>query len=142
MTYTGRCSCGGVTLKIEAEPVATRQCWCRQCQKIAAGGPTNNAIFSTDAITMTGEAARSSYVAASGNTLTHEFCPGCGTHVYAYSSARPHLRTVRIGPLDEGHGLKPIAAIWLDDAPDWAFIDPGLERWQQQPPASASAAKS
>ncbi|VWX51530.1 GFA family protein [Novosphingobium sp. 9U] len=135
--YTGRCNCGGVTVAIDAEPVTTRQCWCRQCQKIAAGGPTNNAIFPLEAITIAGARAQSSYVAASGNTLTHEFCATCGSHVLAHSSARPHLRTIRMGMLNEGHGLAPAAAIWLDDAPAWAHIDPALERWDQQPPAPA-----
>ena len=139
MTYTGRCNCGAVTLAIEAEPVATRQCWCRQCQKIAAGGPTNNALFPTDAITMTGKTAENSYTAASGNTLTHEFCPACGTQILSRSSARPQIRGVRFGALDEGHGLKPTAAIWLDDAPDWATIDPALDQFPQQPPAPQKA---
>lgn len=142
MTYTGRCSCGAVTLTIEAEPVATRQCWCRQCQKIAAGGPTHNALFHTAAITMIGATGHNSYTAASGNTLTHEFCAECGTQILGHSSARPQFRVVRFGVLDEGHGLKPTAAIWLDDAPDWATIDPAVERWPQQPPAPGTPAAS
>ena len=133
--YTGRCNCGAGTVEIDAEPLTTRQCWCRQCQKIASGGPTQNAIFPVEAITLAGTRAESSYVAASGNTLTHEFCRTCGTHVLAHSSARPHLRTLRFGLLDEGHGLRPEAAIWLDDAPQWAHIDARMEHWPQQPPA-------
>ena len=43
--YTGRCACGQVRLRIESEPLALRQCWCRQCQQVAAGSPTNNALF-------------------------------------------------------------------------------------------------
>jgi len=141
MTYTGRCNCHAVTIAIAAQPVTTRQCWCRQCQKIAGGGATNNAIFPAEAVAINGEHAQSSYVAASGNTLTHEFCASCGTHVMAHSSARPHLRTVRLGMLDEGHGLSPAAAIWLDEAPAWATIAPDMERWPQQPPAPASPAE-
>lgn len=134
MTYTGRCNCGTIALKIEAEPVTTRQCWCRQCQKIAAGGATHNAIFPAEAVTITGERTQNSYTAASGSTLTHEFCPICGTHVLGRSSARPQFRTIRLGMLNEGHGIRPAAAIWLDEAPDWAVIDPALEHWPQQPP--------
>ena len=142
MSYSGRCACGAVTIAIMAEPVTTRQCWCRQCQKIAAGGPTHNAIFPLEAMTLTGERAQNSYVAASGATLTHEFCASCGTHVLAHSSARPHLRTIRFGMLDEGHGLKPAVAIWLDDAPDWALIDPKIEHYRRQPPAPGAASQS
>lgn len=134
MTFTGRCACEAVTLEIEGDAYATRQCWCRQCQKIAAGGPTNNAIFKTAQVAITGTLAQSTWTAASGNTLTFHFCPSCGTQIYAQSSARMHLSTVRIGALDEPHGLRPEMVIWTDEAPGWAMIDPALESWPQQPP--------
>lgn len=139
MTYTGGCACGSVTLSIAGEPVGTRQCWCRQCQQIAGGGPTHNAIFRTADVTIAGEVRSHGYVAASGNTLTQWFCPACGTPVYAQSSARPQFRTVRFGTLNLPHGLKPQVAIWTDDAPDWAVIDPALEQFPQQPPPPPSA---
>ena len=135
MTYTGQCLCGAVTLTIEAEPLGVRQCWCRQCQKLAAGGATTNAIFPSEAVVIAGETAASSWPAASGNTLTFHFCPACGTQIYGQSSARMHLKTTRLGVLDQPHGLRPQMVIWTDDAPEWAVIDPALEQWPQQPPA-------
>lgn len=137
--YTGRCNCGSVTVSIAAEPLTTRQCWCRQCQKIAAGGPTHNAMFPTEAITLEGDYAESEYVAASGTTISHGFCPKCGTHLFGRAELRPQFRTVRFGLFDEGHGLKPIMAIWTDEAPDWAVIDPALERFARQPPLPGAA---
>lgn len=139
MAYAGRCACGQVTLTIAADrPVQTRQCWCRQCQQIAAGGPTHNAIFRTEDVAILGDLAQHRYIAASGNTLTLSFCPACGSHVVGQSSARPQFQTVRFGVIDEPHGLAPEMAIWLDDAPDWAVIDQALARYPQQPPAPAS----
>lgn len=137
--YTGRCLCGAVTLRANAGPVATRQCWCRQCQSLAAGGPTNNAIFRVDDVTVEGELGQSSWQAASGNTLTFRFCPECGTQVYGQSSARPHLMTIRIGMFDQPHDLRPEMVIWTDEAPDWAVIDPELECHPRQPPAASLA---
>ena len=135
MTYTGRCACGAVTLEITGESRGTRQCWCRQCQRIAAGGPTHNAIFKTADVSISGQLAASHWTAASGNQLTFHFCPSCGTQVYAQSSARPYMMTVRLGMIDEPHGLRPEVVIWTDDAPAWAYIDPALDRWPGQPPA-------
>lgn len=134
MTYTGRCGCGSVTLSVSGEPVGTRQCWCRQCQQVAGGGPTHNAIFRTEDVTIEGEVRPHAYVAASGNAMTQWFCPSCGSPVYAQSSARPQFRTVRFGMLDEPHGLRPQVAIWTEDAPNWAMIDPAIERFPRQPP--------
>lgn len=135
MSYTGRCACGAVTLEITAEPIGTRQCWCRQCQQISSGGPSHNAIFPAEAVAIRGDLASSEWHAASGNTLTHWHCPRCGTQIYAQSSARPHLKTVRLGAIDEPHGLRPQAAIWTEEAPAWAVIDPAMEQFPQQPPA-------
>jgi hypothetical protein len=137
MSYTGRCACGKVTLQIGAAPLTTRQCWCRQCQALAAGGATNNAIFAAEAVQIDGPLAASTWQAASGNTLTFHFCPACGTQVYAQSSARPTMKTVRFGVIDQPHDLAPQAVIWTDDAPAWAVFDPALERFARQPPAPA-----
>ena len=134
MSYTGRCACGQVTLAIAGEPVTARQCWCRQCQQVAGGGPTHNVMFRTDDITIAGTMATRSYIAASGNTVTQSFCPDCGTPVMGQSDARPQFRALRLGILDEPHGLRPVMAIWTDDAPAWAVIDPALEQFPRQPP--------
>ncbi len=142
MPYTGSCACGAVSAAIAGEPVAVRQCWCRQCQRVAAGSPTTNAIFETDDVELSGTLNTTSYVAESGNTLTQSFCGLCGTPVMAQSSARPQFRTMRIGFLDNAGGLKPEVAIWTDDAPGWAHIDPALESFARQPPAPAPISKS
>ena len=132
--YTGRCACGSVTATITGEPISVRQCWCRQCQQSAAGGPTHNALFLLADWALSGELGRHRTPAASGNTYTQSFCPKCGTPVMGQSSARMHMASARLGFLDEGHGLKPDTAIWVSDAPDWAVIDPALEKFEQQPP--------
>lgn len=134
MPYRGKCACGKVTAEFAGEPVALRQCWCAQCQRVAAGGPTHNAIFRLSDITLAGELATHGYIADSGNTLTQGYCAACGTPVLAQSSARPLFRTIRFGFLEPGHGLAPQMAIWLDDAPPWATIDPRLEHFARQPP--------
>src|SRR5690606_23581471 len=130
----GRCNCGAMTAHFPGPPLQTRQCWCRQCRTLAAGGPTHNAIFNTADVTLSGEPRSWSYVAASGNTLTLAFCAQCGTPVFAQSSARPHFMTFRFGFFDEGHGLAPEMVIWTDEKPTWAVLDPTLPTYSKQPP--------
>ena len=132
---TRRCNCGAVTATFAARPLQTRQCWCRQCQKAAAGGPTYNALFNTGDVAMSGEPGSWGYLAPSGNTLTQAFCRDCGTQVYAQSSARPQFMTFRLGFLDEPHGLAPEMAIWTAEKPTWAELDPALPSYPGQPPA-------
>lgn len=141
MAFTGKCQCGAVSARISADaPVAVRQCWCRQCQQMAGGGASANAMFPTDSVALEGTLAAHAYEAASGATLTQSFCARCGTPVMGQSSARPQFRTLRLGFLDAGHGLAPTMAIWTSEAPPWAAIDPALERFAVQPPPPAPAA--
>jgi hypothetical protein len=44
-----------VTLRIEAEPGEVRQCRCRQCQPIAAGGAGKIAILASGTVHLGGE---------------------------------------------------------------------------------------
>ncbi|WKE67113.1 GFA family protein [Gallaecimonas kandeliae] len=129
---TGRCLCGAVHFRLAAEPLAARVCWCRDCQHIAANG-TVNLVVPAESLAVSGTLAEYSSTADSGNTITRQFCPGCGCHLFAQSSARPQFRVVRAGNLDEPSSIKPGANIWSDSAPSWACLDPALERLSSQP---------
>ena len=67
------------------------------------------------------------------------FCPTCGTHLLARSSARPQFRVLRAGNLDDPSSIQPTANIWAASAPTWACLDVDLERVDQQPQAPKPA---
>ena len=129
---TGRCLCGAVTFKLATEPLATRLCWCRDCQHLAANG-TVNMLVAADGLTISGALAEHTKKADSGNEVIRQFCPNCGTHLFAESSARPAFRVVRAGNLDDPSSVQPSLNIWVASAPTWACLDPVLERFDQQP---------
>ncbi len=135
--YTGRCLCGDVQYQISAEPVASRLCWCRDCQRIASNG-TANAMFPSEALQITGEPAAYTRGADSGNQVRRRFCARCGSHLFADSTGRPGLTVVRLGTLDDPSAIKPSANIWAASAPAWACLDGGLARVDQQPAPPAA----
>lgn len=132
---TGRCLCGAVSFKLTGEPVATRICWCRDCQHLAANG-TVNIMVPADALSVQGEVAEYTKAADSGNHVTRMFCATCGTHLFARSTGRPQFRVVRVGNLDDRDSITPTANIWAASAPAWACLDASLEcvDGQPQPP--------
>ncbi|RGE39731.1 aldehyde-activating protein [Comamonas testosteroni] len=137
-SQSGHCLCGAVQFKLAAQPQMARVCWCRDCQHLAANG-TVNGVVPAEALSVSGELAEFRKTAASGNEMTRQFCPQCGTQLFAYSSARPHLRVVRIGNLDDPSSVAPIMNIWTSSAPTWACMDEKLDRAEQQPqPPQAS----
>lgn len=136
---TGHCLCGAVSFKLTADPLATRICWCRDCQHLAANG-TVNMLVPADALSFSGAVSEYTRAADSGSEVTRQFCPSCGTQLFARSSARPQFRVVRAGNLDEPSSVQPTSNIWAARAPAWACLDAALERVEQQPQAPKPAA--
>ena len=128
----GHCLCGAVHYRISAEPVAARICWCRDCQYIASNG-TVNIMVPTSALEISGELNEHIATASSGNQIGRRFCPKCGSHLFANSSARPQFTVVRAGTLDGPSSIQPTMNIWASSAPTWACLSAELERVEQQP---------
>lgn len=93
----------------------------------------HNAMFRAEDVAITGPIAEFAYTAASGATLVHRRCAECGSPIGAQSSARPQFYTLRLGFLNEPHGISPTMAIWVSEKPAWATIDPALEVYETQP---------
>ncbi|MFA5984948.1 MAG: GFA family protein [Methylococcaceae bacterium] len=129
---SGRCLCGAVHYKLTAEPVASRICWCSDCQHIAANG-TVNVLVPSAALEISGTLSEYLSIADSGNQIQRRFCPSCGSHLFANSSVRPQVTVVRAGTLDQPSSVQPTMNIWASSAPVWACLDPKLERIEQQP---------
>lgn len=129
---TGSCLCGAVQYTVSGEPLVARICWCRVCQKISGNG-TANAIFPSTAIEVTGSMHCFTSIADSGNQISRHFCPGCGSHLFASSSATPQFRVVRLGTLDDPSSIRPEVNMWSASAPSWACLDPTLRFESQQP---------
>jgi len=121
-----------VSFTIAADPLVVRVCWCRDCQHLAANGSVNM-LIPTSALTISGALSEHTKAANSGNEITREFCPQCGTHLFARADARPQFRVVRVGNLDNPSSVRPSMNIWAASAPSWACLDMALERVDQQP---------
>ena len=129
---TGSCLCGAVRFKLTTEPLATRICWCRDCQHLSGNG-TANVLVAAEGLSISGTLSEYIKPADSGNQITRQFCPSCGTHLFAKSSARPEFRVLRAGNLNEPSSIKPTMNIWAASAPTWACLDSSIERVEQQP---------
>ena len=133
MTITGGCLCGKARYRIEAEPITTRVCWCRDCQYLGAGSGTVNVVFPSEKVHIEGLLDDYASRAASGNLTHRGFCPSCGTPVTTQSEARPHFLAVRAGTLDDPEIGKPNLTIWTSSAPSWACFAEDLPQEPKQP---------
>ena len=134
MAHTGHCLCGQVHLTIDAEPIGTRMCWCRDCQYIASGSATVNVLFPESAVRYDGEVGTFRMTADSGNTVERGFCTRCGSQLYSRTVDPAGLpMRVRAGTLDNSELAIPTAAIWVDSAPSWVQLDPAMPKHRRGP---------
>jgi hypothetical protein len=128
----GSCLCGEVQYSVSSEPKASRICWCKDCQKIAAN-ETVNILVTTESIKHSGKLEQFTNTAASGDRMTRRFCPKCGTHIFSNSSSTPEFTVVRAGTLSDPSSIRPTTNIWVSSAPKWACMDKELENFDKQP---------
>jgi hypothetical protein len=133
----GGCLCGNVKLRVTAEPLAVRTCWCRLCQYLGAGSATVNVCFPAEAVGVEGEVRWYAGKADSGSDMRRGFCPECGTPLFSVAEQRPHLTFIRAGALDDRSIAAPEATIWVKEAPEWACIDTDIPAHQAQLPPVA-----
>jgi hypothetical protein len=137
LPITGGCLCKAVRYEARAEPIVTRQCWCRLCQYVGAGSSTVNVAFETRHVTFTGGLKTFASIADSGSKLHRGFCSTCGTPMTSQAEVRPHLIFLRAGTLDDPSIVRPAMNIWTKEAPQWAHLDPDLPMVAGQPPPAA-----
>ncbi len=131
-TRTGGCRCGNIRYDCSSDPMAVSFCYCHDCQK-ASGGPfCNYAVVPVEAVTITkGQTQGYAVEAASGNTVSREFCGDCGSPLFARNQ---NVFVLTVGSLDDASGIPPTIAIWLDSAQPWAPIPDNVERFRENPP--------
>ncbi len=130
---TGGCLCGAVRYEATGEPITTRVCWCRLCQKLGAGSGTVNVGFRAEDLQFQGNLTTFDSIADSGTKLTRGFCPICGTPMTSQAETRKHLMFVRAGTLDDPEIAQPELTIWTAEAPSWACISQTLPKVEGQP---------
>jgi hypothetical protein len=129
---TGGCLCGYVRYEYQGELGAANYCHCRDCRK-STGSAFNIGIRLQSAALRIVAGQVKSYTkhGDSGNSITREFCPECGSPLFTRAPAKPQFVWLKAGSLDNPQLVKPIHQIWTDSAVPWADIDrelPGFSR--------------
>ncbi|PKA43812.1 aldehyde-activating protein [Rhizobium sullae] len=128
---TGRCFCGAAQFEVSSAPILKRACWCRDCQYLSCGNASINVVFASGDIVIKGELAEYASVADSGQIIRRRFCPTCGTQMFSEAMSQPGYIVVRVGTLDQPNIAEPTSVIWTASAPDWAWINPHIPRFEK-----------
>jgi hypothetical protein len=133
--FSGGCACGAIRYECSALPLRMLNCHCRDCQLASGSAYSPTVIMARSAVNITkGETSMYQRVAESGNIAKREFCPSCGTPLFASSSARPGYVRIRAASLDDPAWFKPEANVWVGSAQPWDCIDASLPSFAKNRP--------
>lgn len=131
--YTGRCLCGALRFRVEAEPYTFYACHCSDCQRRTGSAFGLSMIVKREAVVLLqGELGRYSATLHDGRTKSGQLCPQCGSRVWG-TPKNEALLVVQAGLLDAPHGLLPVAHQWLSEAQPWVAIPDGVPRYDRSP---------
>ncbi|WP_335092714.1 GFA family protein [Nostoc sp.] len=124
---TGGCLCSYVRYEYKGELGAANYCHCRDCRKTTGSAFNIGVRLQSAALhIVTGQVKSYTKNGDSGNSITREFCPECGSPLFTRAPAKPQFVWLKAGSLDNPQLVKPMHQIWTDSAVPWAYIDPKL----------------
>ncbi len=104
---SGGCQCGDIRIVAKGQPERVAICHCLDCRKHHGALFYAAAIFSRDAVTISGE-TRSYH--------GRHFCPRCGASVFAKSGEEVE---VHLGTLDAPDRFVPEYETWVKHRESW-----------------------
>jgi hypothetical protein len=116
------CNCGQLRLACEGEPVRISVCHCLECQKRTGSVFGVQARFHQERVAIEGRAMQHARIADSGNRLTFNFCPACGSTVYWKSEAAPELLAVAVGAFADPAFPAPEHSVWERRRHSWIVM--------------------
>lgn len=129
--FQGGCLCGGVRYVCHAAPLSMVNCHCRDCQLAGGGGYAPTIVVPRDALELTRGSVRGfDKPADGGNRAFRQFCPTCGTPLFAFSSALPDRIGIRAATLDDPAGYRPSADVWVKSAQPWDHLTEETRKYE------------
>jgi hypothetical protein len=130
---TGGCQCGAVRYEIDAEPMLTLHCECRDCKKASGSGHITAGAFLETAVHMTGTVKGFTSTTDSGATATRGFCPECGGRISYKSSGIPGILAITAGSMDDPNAITPSISVYHKRHVSWDHLDPALPVFEAGP---------
>jgi len=130
---TGRCLCGHIKYEYTGDPGQSSYCHCSDCRKVTGSAFIVSVRFEAKYFRITTGYNTKSYtkIADSGNSITRDFCPNCGSPIFSKSPHYPEHIWVRAGTLDDSSFVKPTHQSWTDSKVEWADIPKEIKSFRK-----------
>lgn len=122
MSISGRCACGAVSYKGDAEPRFSFHCQCRACQYLSGSGHASGFVYPREDLTLTGALLQWTRESGSGKGVTTHRCAICGSPVFNAPGAMPDVIMINPGTLDDPSQFQPQKILYPEEAQPWDQI--------------------
>lgn len=123
----GGCTCGAIRYELNAAPMITHCCHCKWCQRETGSAFAVNAVIeSTNLALLSGAPEEIVTPSLSGKGQIIARCPACRVAVWShYPTAGRRSSFIRVGTLDQPHGIKPDVHIFTSSKRPWVVLPDG-----------------
>ena len=124
--FEGGCHCGAVRYVCSEEPTTVVNCHCGDCQQIAGSAFITGVLVPEGSVTVNGELKSYKVKADSGNGVTRNFCPICGTRIIVELDGG--VVGVSYTTLDDSSWLEPAIEFYTSKAQPWINLCSSTEK--------------
>ena len=129
---TGQCLCGQVKYEADGDIKFQGNCHCIDCRQASGSAFVTLVFMGQDTVKVTGEIKSFSHKADSGNTLTKQFCPNCGSQMFNRNSGNSVL-AIKAGTVNEQAEVKPQFNVYTGSKMDCTLLDDSIPAFEKMP---------
>jgi len=130
---TGSCHCEAVSFDADGKIAMQANCHCIDCQKITGACFATIVFVKKADIEISGALAQYRLTADSGNVLTKEFCPNCGSQLFTQNSGRDYMVGIQAGVINEAELIAPQVNVYCSRKIPTVPIDESLPAFDKMP---------
>lgn len=128
----GRCACGEVRYRLDAEPFVVHCCHCRSCQRETGSAFVINGVVETAHVkVLQGAPEAIDTPSDSGKGQKIVRCPACHVALWShYAGAGEKGAFVRVGTLDDPDALPPDVHIFTRSKQPWVVLPEAVPAYE------------
>jgi len=131
--FTGQCLCGAVTFAADGDVTLMANCHCKDCQQVTGAAYATLIFMAQDDVKVSGDVKSFEHSVDSGNVLTKQFCPKCGSQMFGMNAARPGGLALRAGSVNEQEQVKPQFNVFASGKLDCTILDKTIPAFEKMP---------